>query len=114
MAYGSMYAGRKMGSGANIPLMPNGQLDVNTLINNMTDRTPWQWYDTLKLAPGATVASQYVMFANQKGTQDQYNGNQVKTFVETNMLTGGSFNPPYDLLLKRILIEFGPDTAFYD
>lgn len=110
----SMYDGRKMGSGRNIPVLASGALDVNTLIANMTDRTPWQWYDTLKLAPGATVVNSYTLFQQQKGQSDQYNGNATKTFVETNMLTGGQFSPPYDLLLKRILIKFNDDARLYD
>lgn len=112
-----MYDGYTIGgrAGATIPTNPKtGALDVNSLIANMVDRTPWAWYDTLKLAPGATVVSSYTLFQQQKGTPDQYNGNQTKTFNETNMLNGGSFNPPYDLLLQRIGIEFFPDTSLYD
>lgn len=109
-----MYTGRKTGSGLPIPTTPTGALDVNTLIANMTDRTPWQWYDTLKLAPGTTVVGSYTLYQQQKGQPDQYNGNAVKTFVETNMLTGGMFSPPYDLLLKRIMVKFNDDARLYD
>lgn len=109
-----MYAGRTTGSNKPIPLLSSGQLDVNTLIANMTDRTPWQWYDTLKLAPGAQVVGSYTLFQAQKGQQDIYNGSQVKSFVETNMLNGGSFSPPYDLLMKRIMIKFNDDAVLYD
>ncbi len=92
----------------------NGALDVNSLIAGMVDRTPWQFYDTLKLAPGATVSNQYIMFQNAKGQQDQYNGSQVKTFVETNMQSGGQFNPPHDLLLQCIGFEVFGDSRLYD
>ncbi len=97
-----------------VPTTRSGALDVNSLIANMVDRTPWAWYDTLKIPPGGTVVSSYTLFQQQKGTPDQYNGNQTKTFVETNMLNGGSFNPPYDLLLNRIGVEVFADTLLYD
>ena len=111
-----MYDGYTIGGrpGARIPTTQNGALDVNSLIANMLDRTPWAWYDTVKFAPGATLTSSYTLFQQAKGQPDQYNGNQVKTFVETNMLNSGSFNPPYDLLLQRIelsicSVEFQPN-----
>lgn len=109
-----MYDGKRTGRGNAIPLLPNGQVDVNSLIGGMVDRTPWQWFDTLKFAPGATVSNSYTLFQAQKGTQDVYNGNQVKTFVETNMLTGGMFTAPHDLLLKQIGFEFFCDSRLYD
>lgn len=109
-----MYANAITGAKQPVPLLANGALDVNTLIANMTDRTPWQWYDTLKLAPGATVVNSYTLFQQAKGQPDQYNGNVVKTFVETNMLNGGQFSPPYDLLMKRIMVKFNDDALLYD
>lgn len=108
------YANAVTGAGAPVPILPNGALDVNTLVANMQDRTPWQWYDTLKLGPGATVANSYSLFQQQKGTADQYNNSAVKTFVETNMLSGGMFTPPYDLLMKRIMVKFNDDANLYD
>lgn len=110
----SMYQGAKTGSGVPVPVTASGQLDVNTLIANMTDRTPWQWYDTLKIAPGGQLTGFYTLFQQQKGQPDQYNGSQVKSFVETNILTGGMFSPPYDLLMKRIMVKFNDDANLYD
>jgi len=97
-----------------VPVTASGALDVNALIGMMVDRCPWQWYDTLKLAPGATVVSSYTLFAQPKGQPDQYNGNQTKTFVETNMTNGSMFTAPHDLLLQRIGFEFFADTRLYD
>lgn len=116
MARNSMYDGFTIAGqpGRTIPTTPSGALDVNSLIQNMVDRTPWGWYDTLKLAPGATVVSSYTLFQQAKGQPDQYNGNQVKTFVETNMLNSGQFSPPYDLLLQRICIGVNVDADLYD
>lgn len=110
---GSMYDGRVTGRGKPIPMV-NGQIDVNSLIAGMVDRTPWQFYDTLKFAPGSTVANQYILFQQAKGQQDQYNGSQVKSFVETNMQSGGQFNPPHDLLLQSIQFEVFGDARLYD
>lgn len=110
----SMYDGKTTGRGGKIPQLPNGQIDVNSLIAGMVDRTPWQFYDTLKFAPGATVTNQYVLFQQQKGAQDAYNGSQVKTYVETNMQSPGQFNPPHDLLLQSIQFEVFGDTRLYD
>lgn len=112
-----MYDGYTIGgrAGAKIPTDPRtGALDVNSLIANMLDRTPWAWYDTVKFAPGATLTSAYTLFQQAKGQPDQYNGSQVKSFVETNMLNSGSFNPPYDLLLQRIGVEIFGDADLYD
>jgi hypothetical protein len=109
-----MYAGKTTGSGNPVPTLPNGALDVNSLIAQMVDRTPWQWYDTLKFAPGAQLTNSYTLFQSQKGAQDVYNGNQVKTFCETNMLTGGMFTAPHDLLLKQIGFEIVHDGTLYD
>jgi hypothetical protein len=111
-----MYAGKFIAGdmGRPVPTFANGALDVNSLIANMVDRTPWQWYDTLKLAPGATVVNSYTLFAQPKGQPDQYNGNQTKTFVETNMTNGAMFTAPHDLLLQRIGFEFLGDTRLYD
>lgn len=116
MARMGMYAGRNIAGDASrpIPTTPSGALDVNSLIAQMVDRTPWQWYDTLKLAPGATVVSSYTLFAQPKGQPDQYNNNQTKTFVETNMTNGGMFTAPHDLLLQRIGFEFFADVRLYD
>ena len=101
---------------ANNPLYPGTlpKRDVNSIMPNVVDRTPWAYYDTLKFAPGATVVGSYILFAQAVGQPDQYNGNQVKTFVETNMLSGGSFNPPYDLLLQRICVKTNVDADLYD
>src|SRR5262245_46484581 len=108
------YSNFRTGRNTAIPTLQNGALDVNSLIAGMVDRTPWQFYDTLKLAPGATVSNSYVLFQQAKGQQDQYNGSQVKTYVETNMQSGGQFNPPHDLLLQSIGFEVFVDTRLYD
>ncbi len=118
MARMGFYGSRQMNIGGDpgrpVPTLPSGALDVNSLIAQMVDRCPWQWYDTLKLAPGATVVSQYQLFQVPKGQTDQYTPSAVKTFVETNMTNAGMFTAPHDLLLQRIGFEFFADTRLYD
>ena len=112
-----VYLGRsKTGSGNAMPVNPQtGQLDINALINQMVDRRKTYVYDTLKLAPGATVASTpYQFFKNPIGTADPYNGNITKTEVETNMQSAGQFNPPYDMILNNLGFLFAADNLLYD
>ena len=47
MAASSMYAGRNMGNGTAVPILANGQVDINALIGNMLDRGVWDYYYTL-------------------------------------------------------------------
>ena len=106
-APGNYLGASKTGAGNAVPVIQQGpqagQLDINALIGQMVDRRKMYYYDVLKLAPGATVASTpYVLFQNPLGTQDPYNGNIVKTQLETNMTANGMFNPPYDLILFNL------------
>lgn len=106
-APGNYLGASKTGSGNPIPVIQQGpqagQLDINSLIGQMVDRRKMYYYDTLKFAPGAQFASTpYVFFSNPTGTQDPYNGNLVKTQLETNMTANGMFNPPYDLILFNL------------
>jgi len=111
-----MYVGRKTGRGTEIPVNPTtGQLDINALIGQMVDRRKTYVYDTLKLAPGATVASTpYRFFQTPLGQPDPYNGNQVKTELETNMRSPGQFNPPYDMIIFNLGFLFAIDNLIFD
>ena len=63
------YMGRsQMGNGRAIPINPStGQVDINALLANMVDRRKIYYYDTLKLAPGATVASvSHISFSRRR------------------------------------------------
>ena len=112
------YMGRsQMGNGRPIPInSATGQVDINALLANMVDRRKIYYYDTLKLAPGATVASQpYQFFKTALGQQDPYNGNAVKTLLETNLEgQGGQFNPPYDLILFNLGFFFWFQDRLFD
>src|SRR5437868_3315231 len=88
------------GRGTPIPVDSRGNLDINALIGQMVDRRKTYVYDTLKLPPGATVASTpYRFFQTPIGQPDPYNNNAVKTELETNMVSTGMFNPPYDMII---------------
>ena len=106
--FGMSYLGKNtMGQGTPIPTIqsgPNaGQLDINSLVGQLVDQQKSYVYDTLKLAPGATVTSQpYRMFQVPIGQGDPYNGNITKTEQETNMRSAGFFSPPYDFILNNL------------
>jgi hypothetical protein len=103
------------GSQKPIPVLPNGQLDINALVGQVVDRRKYYFYDTLKIAPGATFSNTpYMFFKNPIGQGDPYNGNLIKTELETNMTDSGKFNPPYDLILNNIGFYFLIGNQLYD
>ncbi len=120
MAGTNPYANFKTGSGGAVPmttLVQGGPSvpDINAIVGQMVDRGKWYYYDTLKLAPGATVTNQYRFFSTANGQPDPYNGNLAKTDLETNLPgQGGSFPPPYDLILNNLGFYFTTDCGLYD
>jgi len=116
-AGGGAYLGAtKTGMGKSIPVTPQGNIDINALIQNMVDRRKKYFYDTIKFAPGATVSNTpYGYFATALNQPDPYNGNIVKTFLETNLTPpAGQFNPPYDLIINNLGFLFNADVRAYD
>lgn len=101
---GMAYLGKeRMGQGTPIPMTSSGNIDINALIGQLVDQRKDYVYDTLTLAPGATVTSQpYRMFQVPIGQQDPYNGSQTKTEQETNMRSTGQFSAPYDFILNNL------------
>jgi hypothetical protein len=93
-----------------------GGADINALLGGIVDRKKWYWYDTLKLAPGATVTNTpYSFFATPTGQADPYNASAIKTFLETNIVgQGGQFSSPYDMVLTNLGFIFGFDNRLYD
>ena len=112
------YMGRAtMGNGKQIPINPStGQVDINALLGNMVDRRKIYYYDTLKLAAGSTVSSTpYRFFQTALGQPDPYNGNAIKTLLETNLEgQGAQFNPPYDLILFNLGFFFWFQDRLFD
>ena len=116
----TVYSSYRTGSGQPVPmtqLIAGGPQvpDINAIVGQMVDRGKWYYYDTLKIAPNTTVSAQYRFFASAAGMPDPYNGNLAKTDVETNLPgQGGSFPPPYDLILNNLGFKFTEDVALYD
>ena len=110
-AAGTYLGNSQTARGNQIPVVQTGplrgQVDINALIGQMVDRRKTYYYDMVKFAPGAQFASTpYVFFQNPIGVQDPYNGNIVKTQLETNMTKSGQFNPPYDLIMFNLGFYF--------
>lgn len=115
MPYGSYLGATKTGAGKDIPVTSTGAIDINALVGQIVDRRKYYFYDTLKIAPGATVSTTpYMLFKNPIGSGDPYNGNITKTELDTNMTDSGKFNPPYDLILNNIGFYFLIGNTLYD
>ncbi len=110
------FRGLRMGNGNMAPLTSSGAIDMNALVGGMVDRAKAYKYDTLKLAPGATVASQYSFLQVPVNSPDPYNGNIVKTLVETNMKTAAQqgFSAPEDMVLYNLGFLFMWDGRLLD
>jgi hypothetical protein len=91
--------------------------NINALLGGIVDRKKWYWYDTLKIAPGATVVgTPYEFFQVPVGRSDPYLATAApKTFLETNITgNGGQFSSPYDMVLTNLGFLFAPDNMKYD
>ena len=105
----------KTGAGAPIPMLSNGALDINSLIGQMVCQQKTYNFDTLKIPAGTTVAQQpYRMFQTPVGQPDPYNGNIVKTALETSMSIAGSFAPPTDFILNNLFFYFLAGNQEFD
>lgn len=108
----TMYSGKQTGSGATIPLLNNGNVNLNALMNMMVSRDIWHYWDTLKIAANTTYSPSYSLFNTIAGQIDPYaiTANQVKTFVETNMPSPASngFSSPRDLIMDQLGAYFLP------
>ena len=113
--YGTYLGQTQTAGGKPIPVLADGTLDINALIAQTVDRRKIYYYDTLKLAPGATVVNTpYRFFATPVGQPDPYNGGQVKTYAETNMESPGMFNPPYDCIVNNLGFLFVQGNQIFD
>lgn len=115
MAFGSYLGRTTMGQGTPIPVDARGNLDINALLAGIVDARKTYVYDTYKLAPGAAVpATPIEFFANPVGSPDPYNGNIVKTELETNMRKPREFSPPYDMIVNNLGFLFVQGNLIFD
>jgi len=112
MPASTMYSSLKTGAGAPVPTGPNGQVNLNALMNAMVSRDIWSYWDTLKIAPSSQYAPSYSLFNVIANQIDPYaiTANQVKTHVETNMPSPASngFSSPRDLIMDQLGFYFLP------
>ena len=110
MAGTTMYSGKSTGAGTAIPVLPNGQVNLNALMAQMVSRDIWSYYYTLKLAAGTTFAASYSLFNAIGGQVDPYplSGSPVLSHVETNMPSPASngFSAPRDLIMDQLGFYF--------
>jgi hypothetical protein len=115
MAFGSYLGRTTMGQGTPIPVDARGNLDINALLGGIVDARKTYVYDTLKIPPGGAVANTpYEFFANPVGSPDPYNGNLVKTELETNMRKPREFSPPYDMIVNNLGFLFVQGDLIFD
>lgn len=113
----ALYLGKQtMGDGKTpLPVTANGQLDINSLMGMIVDQQKAYVWDTLRLAPGSTVAQQpYRLFQVPQGQQDPYNGGIVKTAFVTSMTKAGEFAPPTDFILNNLGFQFLTGDNMFD
>lgn len=79
--------------------------DINSIMAGWVDRGPWQYWDTLTVAAGATMATSYNPYAVPIGQVDPVTA-AVKTKLQTNMQRGNQFPPPRCLVLMQIGFYF--------
>lgn len=108
----SIYAGKTTATGAPVPLLPSGAVDLNALLAGMVSRDVWTYYYTLKIAPGTQFAASYSLFNAISGNLDPYavTAGQILSHVETNMpspATNG-FSSPRDLIMDQLGFYFRP------
>lgn len=110
MAGSNMYQGKTTGSGAAVPVMPNGAVNLNALMNSMVSRDIWAYYYTLKVAANTTFPASYSLFNAIAGNVDPYaiTTGQILTHVETNMPSPASngFSAPRDLIMDQLGFYF--------
>jgi hypothetical protein len=107
-----MYQGKMTGGGAPVPVLPNGQVNLNALLQSMVSRDVWTYYYTLKIGAATTYAASYSLFNAISGNVDPYaiTAGQILSHVETNMPSPASngFSAPRDLIMDQLGFYFRP------
>jgi hypothetical protein len=110
MAVSNIYQGKSTGGGMPVPVLSNGGVNLNALMNAMVSRDIWAYYYTLKVAPATTFPAQYSLFNYISGQTDPYaiTAGQILSHVETNMPSPASngFSAPRDLIMDQLGFYF--------
>jgi hypothetical protein len=80
--------------------------DINSIMAGWVDRGPWQYWDTVRVAPSTQFAAQYSPFSTPIGQGDPLYGNLAKTKLITNMQRGNQFPPPRCLVIMQVGFYF--------
>jgi hypothetical protein len=80
--------------------------DINSIMAGWVDRGPWQYYDTIRVAPSTQFAATYSPFSVPIGGGDPLYGNAQKTKLITNMQRGNQFPPPRCLVIMQVGFYF--------
>lgn len=76
--------------------------DINSIMAGWVDRGPWQYWDTIRVAPSTQLAASYSPFSTPIGQGDPLYGNAPKTKLITNMQRGNQFPPPRCLVIMQV------------
>lgn len=87
--------------------------DINSIMAGWVDRGPWQYWDTLRVAPSTAFAANYSLFTIPIGGQDPFN-NLAKTKLQTNMQISRSFSPPRCLVIMQLGFYFSSEMIKSD
>jgi hypothetical protein len=80
--------------------------DINSIMAGWVDRGPWQYWDTIRVAPSTQFASSYSPFSTPIGQGDPLYNNVTKTKLITNMQRGNQFPPPRCLVIMQVGFYF--------
>ena len=87
--------------------------DINSIMAGWVDRGPWQYYDTVRVAPSTQLAAFYSPFSVPIGQQDPFNS-IAKTKLITNMVRGNNFPPPRCLVIMQVGFLFSSQMVKSD
>lgn len=88
--------------------------DINSIMAGWVDRGPWQYWDTIRVAPSTQMASSYSPFSTPIGQGDPLYGNSPKTKLITNMQRGNQFPPPRCLVIMQVGFYFSSQMVKQD
>jgi hypothetical protein len=88
-------------------------MNINSVVPNMVDRTPWRWWDVVNVPTGTTIPATINPFAVPIGATDPITSTQ-KTKLQTNMVRGNQFPPPWCIIMRRLQFSFSPSMVLAD